>query len=66
MAPIAFEFSGQVMRTQVTRPEFERLTADLLERTRFTTSKVLEDARLEWKDVARLLLVGGSCRMAAA
>ena len=62
-ATISFEYAGHGLRTQVTRQDFERLTADLLERTRFTTSKVLEDARLEWKDVTRLLLVGGSCRM---
>jgi molecular chaperone DnaK len=39
------------------------MTSDLLERTRFTTSNVLREAKLEWKDISRLLLVGGSSRM---
>jgi molecular chaperone DnaK len=34
-----------------------------LERTAFTTRQVLSAAKLEWKDISRLLLVGGSTRM---
>ena len=54
-ATISFEYAGHDIRTHLSRQEFEKLTADLLERTRFTTSKVLEDAHLEWKDITRLL-----------
>ena len=38
-------------------------TADLLERTRFTTRSVLKEAKRQWSDITRLLLVGGSTRM---
>ena len=50
-------------RVQLLRSDFEALTADLLERTRFTTQRVVREAHLEWKDVTRILLVGGSTRM---
>jgi molecular chaperone DnaK len=50
-------------RLTVTREEFEELTADLLDRTRLTISRLLKDAEVTWKDVSRLLLVGGSTRM---
>ncbi|MEI8381796.1 MAG: Hsp70 family protein [Planctomycetota bacterium] len=60
---ITFEHVGQGIRLPITRTEFEELTADLLERTRFTTRSVLKEAKLQWTDVTRLLLVGGSTRM---
>lgn len=60
---VTFELDGQLLRTPLTRAEFEYMTSDLLERTRFTTSNVLREAKLEWKDISRLLLVGGSSRM---
>jgi molecular chaperone DnaK len=47
----------------VTRAEFEAATRGLLGRTRDITLNVLEDCGLQWSDVDRLLLVGGSTRM---
>jgi molecular chaperone DnaK len=41
----------------------EERTADLLERTRYTTRQLLTTAGLEWKDIGRILLTGGSTRM---
>jgi molecular chaperone DnaK len=48
---------------EVTREQFDELTADLLERTRATTALVLREAGLAWDEVDKLLLVGGSTRM---
>ena len=62
-ASINFEFSGHALRLPFARREFEESTIDLLERTRFTSTSVLRDAGLGWKDITRLLLVGGSTRM---
>ena len=45
------------------RDEFESLTKDLLERTRFTVNNLLRDADLTWDDLTRVILVGGSTRM---
>ncbi len=62
---VTCEYNGQVMRSELTRDEFEQHTADLLERTRFTTIQTLEASGLDWDDIDHLLLVGGSTRMPA-
>lgn len=60
---IWFDHAGRSTETQVTREQFERLTADLLERTAFTIRETLRESGLLWGDVDRVLLVGGSTRM---
>lgn len=60
---INFQHVGESVRVPISREEFEGLTADLLDRTRFTVRSVLKEARLSWADVTRLLVVGGSSRM---
>lgn len=62
-AIIRVEHAGRFTAVPVTRELFEELTADLLERTAYTTRLVLKTARLKWPDVSRILLVGGSSRM---
>ena len=62
-ASIRVDYGGQTHDLDVTREKFEELTADLLERTSHTTRGLLKDARLDWSDVSRILLVGGSTRM---
>jgi molecular chaperone DnaK len=44
---------------------FESLTDTLLKRTARIMGEVLEDAHLQWKDIDKVLLVGGSTRMKA-
>jgi molecular chaperone DnaK len=60
---VPFEFAGKRGRFKVSRAEFEGATAGLLDRTRFTTTQVLQEAGLAWGDLTRILLVGGSTRM---
>ena len=60
---ITFEHAGDVVRVILTRTQFEQMTADLVERTRFTLLNLLQEAGLKWQDITRLLLVGGSTRM---
>lgn len=55
--------NGIKMRVEVSRTEFENLTADLVERTTTTTQLVVRQARLTWDQIDRVLLVGGSTRM---
>ncbi len=62
-ASIRVEHDGRASQVEVTREQFNELTADLLERTAYTARQLLADARLQWKDVSRVLLVGGSTRM---
>jgi molecular chaperone DnaK len=60
---ITFEHAGEAIQVVISRSQFEEMTADLLDRTRFTVLNLLQDAELQWSDVTRLLLVGGSSRM---
>lgn len=60
---VNLDFPTGACRVPLQRTDFETMTADLLERTRFTTQRVVKEARLEWKDLTRILLVGGSTRM---
>jgi len=64
-ANIACDYQGQSLRVEVTREQFEDMTRTLLDRTAFTTRQTLQAAGLEWSDIDRVLLVGGSTRMPA-
>ena len=62
-APVVCEYRGRSSRIEVTRQQFEDATQDLLDRTRFTVVQSLKAAGLDWPDLDRILLVGGSSRM---
>lgn len=49
----------------LTRAEFDRITADLVERTMIPTKKALADAGLNVGQIDKVLLVGGSTRIPA-
>jgi molecular chaperone DnaK len=55
--------AGIRMRIDVTRPEFEELIRDLVGRTETTTSLVVRKTGLEWPQIDRVLLIGGSSRI---
>jgi len=48
---------------KLTRDELERLTRDIIERTRAHCVRSLADAKLEAKDLDQVILVGGQTRM---
>jgi len=56
-------YGGIRMRLDLSRDEFEDSTRDLLQRTETTTELVVRDAKLDWSQIDRVLLVGGSTRM---
>lgn len=56
-------FAGKQLPIPITRQLFEELTEVLLERTAYTTKELLRVANLEWKQLDRIILVGGSTRM---
>lgn len=60
---VRVDHNGKSSVIPVTRDVFEMRTADLLERTRYTTRNLLKTAGLEWKNIGRILLTGGSTRM---
>ena len=51
------------MNETITRPEFVKLTAELLERTHAPMEQVLQDAGIDREDIDQIILVGGSTRM---
>jgi len=51
------------INAQVTLEKFEELTKPLFKRTISIMEFVLEEAKLNWKDINKILLVGGSTRM---
>lgn len=53
------------LEEKLTRTEFQRLTNDLLERTRAPFQAVLSDAKVSVSDIDEVILVGGSTRMPA-
>ncbi len=57
------QFKNHRLKSEITRQKFCELTANLLERTEFTTREVLAAAGLTWDRIDRILLVGGSTRM---
>jgi molecular chaperone DnaK len=62
-AAVRVVHAGHVLEMQVSRLAFEERTADLLYRTSVTTRQVLAAAGLAFKNIHRVLLVGGSTRM---
>ncbi|MGW6121545.1 molecular chaperone DnaK [Nocardia sp. NPDC055165] len=50
---------------QLTRSEFQRITSDLLDRTRAPFQSVIKDSGLNVADIDHVVLVGGSTRMPA-
>ena len=62
-AVMQVNYQGRFAEIAFSREQFEELSADLLERTSYTSRQLLGTAGLEWKDVQRILLVGGSSRM---
>ncbi|MDQ2839095.1 MAG: molecular chaperone DnaK [Actinomycetota bacterium] len=53
------------MDEQLSRSEFQRITADLLERTKVPFQNVLRDAGIPLDKIDHVVLVGGSTRMPA-
>ncbi|PQP20870.1 molecular chaperone DnaK [Rhodococcus opacus] len=50
---------------QLSRSEFEKITSDLLDRTRAPFQSVIKDAKISVGDIDHVVLVGGSTRMPA-
>jgi len=64
-ATITCTHDGRKMTVPLTRGDFERLTGDLLLRTKLTSQAVLRQANLTWEQVDKVLMVGGSTHMPA-
>jgi molecular chaperone DnaK len=56
---------GKTASLPFNREQFDELTGSLLKRTATIMEAVLDDAKLAWPDIDKVLLVGGSTRMKA-
>ena len=53
----------QHLLEKLSRSEFEKITADLVERTKEPVEKALSDAGMQFTDIDHVILVGGSTRI---
>jgi molecular chaperone DnaK len=53
----------QHLLEKLSRSEFEKITADLVERTKDPVNKAIKDAVLSFSDIDHIILVGGSTRI---
>ena len=61
--PINLYHQGKTLTISLTRRDFERMTADLLQRSRDTTELVLQQAGVDFGSLDEVVLVGGSTHM---
>lgn len=54
---------GKKSTYEITRPFFEKLTTDLIERTWNLADLALSEVNLSWSDIDDMILVGGSTKM---
>lgn len=60
---IAITSQGKSGRYEITREMFEDMNKFLLNRTMLIMETVLSDSGIQWQDIDKILLVGGSTRM---
>ena len=61
--PISVYHQGKTLTVSLTRNDYERMTADLLQRTKDTTELVMQQAGITAGNLDEVLLVGGSTYM---
>ena len=60
---VHLQHAGHSAAIPLTAKQVESMTSDLLDRTMFTVKDLLRESGRKWRDVTRILLVGGSSRM---
>jgi molecular chaperone DnaK len=61
--PISLYYKGKTLTVSLTRGDFERMTADLLQRTKDTTELVMQQAQIEARQLDDVIMAGGSTYM---
>ena len=62
-APLTVRANGNLLKMEITRAEFEKMMEVHLDRMENYMEDALEEAELEWSDISKILLVGGSSRI---
>ena len=55
--------NGKSVKVELTRAEFEQKTRHLLEKCKAICEIVMQEARMKWEELDKVLLVGGMTRM---
>ncbi len=61
--PVTCYYKGNTLSVSLTRTDFERMTSDLMQRTRDTTELVLQQAGIQPGQLDDVVMVGGSTHM---
>ncbi len=61
--PVSVYYKGKTLTVALTRGDFERMTSDLMQRTRDTTELVMQQAGVGRGELDEVVLVGGSTYM---
>jgi molecular chaperone DnaK len=56
-------FNGKSVKLEITREEFERKASHLLEKCKTICEIVMQEAKLQWSQIDRILLTGGMTRV---
>lgn len=56
---------GKAIKVEITRDEFEDLIKGYLNSTKASMEIAMDDAKLKWSDISKIILVGGSTRIPA-
>ena len=60
---ITCQFEGKMLSVELTRDQFDQMTADLLHRTETEVDAAMSEAKISAVDIEVVLLVGGSTKM---
>lgn len=62
-AKITVSSQGQTVKTDITKEDYDQMIKGLLDRSGLIMDMVQEESGLDYKDIDKILLVGGSTRM---
>ncbi len=60
---IVHSHNGKSIKVELTREDFEAFCAHLVEKSKAICEIVLQEARMSWSDIDKVLMVGGMTRM---
>ena len=59
---IVHSHNGKSIKIELTRDDFEKICAHLVEKTKTICEIVMQEAKMNWSDIDKILLVGGMTR----
>ena len=60
---VIHQYNGQSIKLDLTREQFETMSQHLIEKCRLICEMVLQEAKLQWSQIDKVLLTGGMTRM---